>query len=168
MSSFAAAAEWDHHDAHFLKGKGKSKSKKGKSLHWLDANAAWKGKGKSKTGSQRPSVNAYNSEVFYGLEMKTSMDLNSTESSTTGKPGNALLDCGATASAGPEASVQGLIHSILAVDKGATVHCVHCAIQAALLQIWEWQMGSSQLSSFYYFNGFWDPSHFSYVLSSKP
>ena len=106
------------HDAHFLKGKGKSKSKK---RNWLDANAAWKGKGKSKTGSQRPSVNAYNSEVFYGLEMKTSMDLNSTESSTIGKPGNALLDCGATTSAGPEASVQGLIHSILAVDKGATV-----------------------------------------------
>ena len=128
MSSFAAAAEWDRHDAHFLKGKGKSKSKK---RNWLDANAAWKGKGKSKTGAQRPSVNAYNSEVFYGLEMKTSMDLKSTESSTIGKPGNTFLDCGATASAGPEASLQGLIHSI------------HCAIQAALLQIWERQMGSS-------------------------
>ena len=36
-------------------------------------------------------------------------------------PNLGLLDCGATASAGPETSVQKLINSVLAQDRGAAV-----------------------------------------------
>lgn len=102
------------------KGKGGLKGKKGKNLHMVDAFAAWKGKGKSKLKQSRPAVNAYASETFYGMEMQPASDLQSTSTASL-KPGCALIDCGATASAGPEESVKGLISSILAVDKGASV-----------------------------------------------
>ncbi len=48
MSSFAVTSEWDDYDAQILRGKGKSIFKKRKTIRWLDAEAAWKGKGKSK------------------------------------------------------------------------------------------------------------------------
>ena len=48
------------------------KSKKGKNSHYMDVNAAWKGKGKGKPPASfgRPPANAYATEAFYGLEMK--------------------------------------------------------------------------------------------------
>ena len=101
-----------------------SKSKKGsKSLHWLDANAVWKGKGKYRgpTSGCLP-VNAYASEMMYGLEMQPEhLDLHNTSVTSKMNPGSALLDCGATASAGPEASVQNLINSIVAADRQTSV-----------------------------------------------
>ena len=50
----------------------KDKSKKGKNSHYMDVNAAWKGKGKGKPPASfgRPPANAYATEAFYGLEMK--------------------------------------------------------------------------------------------------
>ena len=101
-----------------------SKSKKGsKSMHWLDANAVWKGKGKYRgPTSGRLPVNAYASEMMYGLEMQPEhLDLHNTSVTSKMNPGSALLDCGATASAGPEASVQNLINSIVAADRQTSV-----------------------------------------------
>jgi len=115
-------ADFDPYELYYMRGKGKGglKGKKGKNLHMVDAFAAWKGKGKSKLKQSRPAVNAYASETFYGMEMQPASDLQSTSTASL-KPGCALIDCGATASAGPEESVKGLISSILAVDKGASV-----------------------------------------------
>ena len=50
----------------------KGKSKKGKNSHYMDVNAAWKGKGKGKPPASfgRPPANAYATESFYGLGMK--------------------------------------------------------------------------------------------------
>ena len=115
-------ADYDPHELYYLKGKSKGgvKGKKGKNLHVADVYALWKGKGKSKSKQSRPAVNAYAAESFYGLEMQPSLDLHATSTASL-KPGCSLIDCGATASAGPEESVKGLISSILAVDKGASV-----------------------------------------------
>ena len=115
-------ADYDSHELYYMKGKSKGgvKGKKGKNLHVMDAYALWKGKGKSKSKPSRPAVNAYTSEMFYGLEMQPPLELHATSSASL-KPGCSLIDCGATASAGPEESVKGLISSILAVDKGASV-----------------------------------------------
>ena len=114
--------DYDSHELYYMKGKSKGgvKGKKGKNLHVMDAYALWKGKGKSKSKPSRPAVNAYTSEMFYGLEMQPPLELHATSSASL-KPGCSLIDCGATASAGPEESVKGLISSILAVDKGASV-----------------------------------------------
>ena len=101
------------------KGKGKGKSKKGM---FLEAQAQWyKGKGKSKSlGPPRP-VNAYASDMYLGgLEMSNTMDLAAVASSPT-RPELGMVDCGATASAAPDAVVKGLISSILECDKGARI-----------------------------------------------
>ena len=105
----AYMVDWETAELYYMIGKGKGKSKKGKSSHYMDVNAAWKGKGKgySSGSSGRPPVNAYAAEAFYGLEMKDLLNLHSTSSAAL-KPGHALLDCGATASAGPEDSVKSL------------------------------------------------------------
>lgn len=105
-------ADFDPYELYYMKGKGKGglKGKKGKNLHMVDAFAAWKGKGKSKLKQSRPAVNAYASETFYGMEMQPASDLQSTSTASL-KPGCALIDCGAPASAGPEESVKGTITS---------------------------------------------------------
>ena len=117
------AAEWEMADAYYMKGKGKPKGKgKGKSFNVVDMNAMWKGKGKSKNVPSCPAVNAYTAETqsFYGLELREPLEAHST-AATNMKPNLGLLDCGATASAGPETSVQKLISSVLAQDRGAAV-----------------------------------------------
>ena len=96
------------------KGKGKSKSKN----HFGSFKGYPKGKGPSASRFSFPGVNAY------GLEMLGSQSGQLMSSSTKGTsmvPGTGLLDCGATASAGPEASVQRLIAAVLEKDKGAVV-----------------------------------------------
>ena len=104
------------------KGKGKSKSKKGM---WMDAQVWTKGKGKTKNKSKDSSrsVNAYAADYFMGgLELSEGLELNSADAQSSGfNPQVGMLDCGATASAAPEAVVQGLITAILAVDKGARI-----------------------------------------------
>ncbi|CAE7329699.1 GIP, partial [Symbiodinium microadriaticum] len=104
------------------KGKGKNKGKKGM---WLDAQAWTRGKGKAKSKGKEPSrsVNAYSADYFMGgLELSEGLDLNSADVQSRGsRPQVGMLDCGATASAAPEAVVQGLITAVLAVDKGARI-----------------------------------------------
>ena len=132
FSSYAAES-WptytmDYHD-HYFVGKGKNKGRgKGKKGMWLEAQ--WmKGKGKSKSKVKEPSrtVNAYATDYFVGgLELSENLnenlELNSADA--LGHPDQVkvgMLDCGATASAAPEAVVQGLISAVLSVDRGARV-----------------------------------------------
>ncbi|CAE7893849.1 unnamed protein product, partial [Symbiodinium necroappetens] len=110
-------------DAHYLKGKSKGKGKpKGKQGMYFNADAAWKGKGKGKhhDSSQR-TVNAYASDFFAGgLELTSTLEATATVT-TEPTPELGMVDCGATASAAPEAVVKGLIASILEKDRGARV-----------------------------------------------
>ncbi|CAE7332984.1 unnamed protein product, partial [Symbiodinium sp. KB8] len=108
----------------FGKSKSKGKSKKG---HWMDVQGLWKGKGKGPKGKTKDgyrTVNAYSSEMFLGgLEVIHSLDLaaSSTPSTSSNAPQLGMLDCGATASAAPEAVVKGLISSVLSIDRGARI-----------------------------------------------
>ena len=52
-----------------------------------------------------------------------------------------MVDCGATASAGPEAVVRGLISSILTQDKAAQIG----PSLAPVFQVWEWPLGQGSL-----------------------
>ena len=111
----------DDYSSYYLKGKGKGKQKSKKGMH-LDAYAAWtKGKGKSKTaGNLQRSVNAYASQqdvLYHGLEMASTM---TTTTPTPSRPELGMVDCGATASAAPEAVVKGLISSIFGAGQGST------------------------------------------------
>ena len=104
------------------KGKFKGKSKKGMAMEaqaWMKGKGKAKGKGVGKDGPR--SVNAYSSEFFLGglevsevLEAAASHDVSSS-------PGTGMIDCGATASAAPEAVVRGLISAVLTQDKGAKI-----------------------------------------------
>ena len=108
----------------FGKSKAKGKSKKG---HWMDVQGLWKGKGKGPKGKTKDgyrTVNAYSSEMFLGgLEVIHSLDLAASSTATTSSnaPHLGMLDCGATASAAPEAVVKGLISSVLSIDRGARI-----------------------------------------------
>ena len=108
------------------KGKGKSAGKfPSKQAHMVhDMNWAYRGKGKGKPSNaqaSRPPVNAYSTQYdFSGLEMSTA-DLASASQESSLQPSFGMLDCGATASAAPDASVQGLIKAILQQDKGARI-----------------------------------------------
>lgn len=60
--------------------------------------------------------------MFYGLEMSaSSLEANAASTNSSLPRGSALLDCGATASSGPEESVKNLLNAILTVDRGASV-----------------------------------------------
>ena len=99
--------------------KGKGKSPKGKSQFGLGKGHMWKGRGKPFVRSQHPGVNAYGLEM---LGAASPSDFNAvTSKSDNISPSSGLLDCGATASAGPEASVQRLIAAVLEQDSSATV-----------------------------------------------
>ncbi|CAE7295575.1 GIP [Symbiodinium sp. CCMP2592] len=112
---------------HNFAGKGKSKGKgKGKKGMWLESQAMWnKGKGKTKGKSKdgNRSVNAYMAGEYFvgGLELKDSKEINSADSSSSPAAEVGLLDCGATASAAPEAVVQSLINAVLCHDKNARI-----------------------------------------------
>ena len=114
--------EWN--DAYYVsngKGKGKHKGKKGM---WTEAyaNGLWKGKSKGKGKSKDPlrSVNAYASDMFVGgLEI---LEANAAESpKPVTQPHVGMLDSGATASAAPDAVVQGLISAVLSHDSKAKI-----------------------------------------------
>ena len=57
--------------------------------------------------------------------------------------GLAISDSGATCSAGPEASVQRLIHSILAMDSGAQVE-VDTKVRPRF-SLWKWKVEPSPI-----------------------
>ena len=121
--------DYDFYEGYYInKGKASSKSKskgKGKKGAYLEAQAQWmKGKGKN-TGYGPPfrSVNAYGAFDMHlgGLEViQPTMDLAATTSTPT-RPEMGMLDSGATASAAPEAVIQGLISSILEQDRSAKI-----------------------------------------------
>ncbi|CAK9094309.1 unnamed protein product [Durusdinium trenchii] len=105
---------------------GKKGGKKGKQSHWMEAQAWHKGKGsstrfKGKGPSPRPPVNAYNSEVFFGgLEMQA-QEAGAPQPAPSLPATHGLLDCGATASAGPQLAVENLVSAILAKDSKAVI-----------------------------------------------
>ncbi|CAE7206830.1 unnamed protein product [Symbiodinium sp. CCMP2592] len=108
---------------YFNKGKSKGKFKgKGKKGMFMEAQAWMKGKGKNKgkgIGKDGPrSVNAYSSELFLGgLEVSEVFEAAASHD-VSSSPGTGMIDCGATASAAPEAVVRGLISAVLTQDKG--------------------------------------------------
>eukprot|EP00435_Cladocopium_sp_Y103_P031210 s50_g7.t2 len=118
----------------FSKGKGKGfkgKSKDQFSTYWdepgmysSDLMAFQKGKKGHFKGKGKTSANVYGldfnflepySSTLYPLELYTSADLH--PPSHVMPEGCGMLDCGATASAGPEASVKKLISSLCRVDE---------------------------------------------------
>ncbi|CAE7821609.1 GIP [Symbiodinium sp. CCMP2592] len=108
------------------KGKSKGKGKKG---YWTDMHlqAMWKGKGKSKNPKGKDpghrSVNAYATDMFVGgLELTDVLEVAASEiQKPVSKPHVGMLDSGATASAAPDAVVQGLISTILSHDRNAKI-----------------------------------------------
>ena len=74
-----------------------------------------------------PQVNVYTSDMF-GLEMdnKNAMELNASTTKTATlshmSSQHGLIDCGATASAGPQMAVEALIASVLAKDSQASIN----------------------------------------------
>ncbi|CAK9107021.1 unnamed protein product [Durusdinium trenchii] len=106
----------------FFTGK-KGGGKKGKNVPWLDAQACTKGKkgkGKSNAPVGRPSVNAYNTEMLFGA-LDLQAQINETERTVSPSETHGLLDCGATASAGPQIAVEQLISTIVDRDRQAVV-----------------------------------------------
>ena len=132
-------AELDAYLANKGKGRwGKGKSKQGMAVEGdLDSSwqvpawsheqfAAFKGKGKFPKGKGKPSANLYGMDV-YGLEMFPIEMMETTGCSvppprqSVVPPGYGMLDCGATASAGPGASVKKLILHLRGFDKDLNV-----------------------------------------------
>ena len=116
----------DFYSNYNFKGKSKGKSKKGM---FLDAQAAWKGKGKGKMKGKdtHRSVNAYSSDMvgnsifIGGLEVSEVMGLSSSSTPEGSASVSGMLDSGATSSAAPEAVVKGLIDAVLSRDPGARI-----------------------------------------------
>ncbi|CAE7746975.1 unnamed protein product, partial [Symbiodinium necroappetens] len=110
------AADMDDAYAYYFnkgKGKGKSKSKKGMVLEaqaWMKGKKSrMKGSGKDATSGHR-SVNAYATDLFLGgLEVSEAMAAGDSQAA----PSTGMIDCGATASAAPEAVVRSLIAAVL-------------------------------------------------------
>ena len=116
------------------KGYGKTKSKDQFAVAWEDwqvhdCSALYKGKQKGKpSGKMRSTVNVYGMEYhmleFQGLEMfplelYASSELH--QAPLTIPAGCGMLDCGATASAGPEASVKRMIGKLREYDSNLVV-----------------------------------------------
>ena len=126
----------------YLKGKGKGKSK---GLHVVSWDDGWygdsyenygmfKGKGKygkNVKGKYKPSLNTYVMDYDYHsaycLELFPLELFSTSQPSTTGPQrsvplGFGMLDCGATASAGPESSAKLLISKLREIDPQIGVH----------------------------------------------
>ena len=132
-------------DAYLFKGKGYGKFK-GKSNHMVSWDDGWydddlnnyvmsKGHGKygkSFKGKSKPSMNTYNMDFgymsSYVLELQplelfsTSQTVSSPTIQKTVPIGFGMLDCGATASAGPESSAKHLIAKLREHDPDIGVH----------------------------------------------
>ena len=129
-------------DAYLLKGKGKGKPK---GLHMASWDDVWygdsyenygmfKGKGKygkNVKGKYKPSLNTYVMDYDYHsaycLELFPLELFSTSQPSTTGPQrsvplGFGMLDCGATASAGPESSAKLLISKLREIDPQIGVH----------------------------------------------
>ncbi|CAL1129948.1 unnamed protein product, partial [Cladocopium goreaui] len=129
-------------DAYLLKGKGKGKFKGLHAVSWDDGwygdsyenYGMFKGKGKygkNVKGKYKPSLNTYVMDYDYHsaycLELFPLELLSTSQPSTTGPQrsvplGFGMLDCGATASAGPESSAKLLISKLREIDPQIGVH----------------------------------------------
>ncbi|OLP88348.1 hypothetical protein AK812_SmicGene30332 [Symbiodinium microadriaticum] len=116
----ALTMEYDHdpYDMYYLGGKGKKKGKT-KGHFGLGKGPMHKGK-HGKNPRMFPGVNAYGLEML-GSEGDLGKGCYASQEKDAIPPSSGLLDCGATASAGPEASVQRLIASVIEQDQGATI-----------------------------------------------
>ena len=103
-SSFMAGMD-PYYDIYYFKGKGKN---------WSS--------GKGTSAPPRSFVNSYTTEYF-GLDMstKSSKECHSTSLASTQGDFEGMVACGATASAGPELAVQGLIKAVVAQDHSAVI-----------------------------------------------
>ncbi|CAE6970715.1 unnamed protein product [Symbiodinium natans] len=121
--SFYIGEDWDYdyydYDNFAIqKGKGK-KGTFGKSHFGLSK--GWKGRGKTPFRSSVPGVNAYGLEMLGAADQGLTLDFNVATRGDAVSPNCGLVDSGATASAGPEASVQCLINAVLERDRSATI-----------------------------------------------
>jgi|OrbCmetagenome_4_1107370.scaffolds.fasta_scaffold49630_2 hypothetical protein len=111
----------------------------------MDYDAMWSSKGKGKSFSKSPttsSVNAYGIELYplefehdhmgiYPLEFlpttlkATDGPSTASQAASTLQPFEGMLDSGATASAGPQASVERLFQCLQKVDHKATMELNH-------------------------------------------
>ncbi|CAE7794539.1 unnamed protein product [Symbiodinium sp. CCMP2592] len=98
-------------------GKGKKKGKT-KGNFGLSKGPMHKGKG-GKPIRVHPGVNAYGMEMLGSLGDPSLFQASQERDAIS--PDSGLLDCGATASAGPEASVQRLIAAVIEQDSQATI-----------------------------------------------
>ena len=103
----------------FCVGKGKKKGKSKMSFA-IGKGPAWNQKGKNKSRLMPGGVNAYGMEML-GTEGSTLLDFKASQEADSLSPQSGLLDCGATASAGPEASVQRLVAAVLERDSKAQI-----------------------------------------------
>ena len=162
----------DPYHEHFFTGKSGKKGKgwkgRSKSAAWAEHDLSWITKGKGKS-DDRPTVNAYVQDMYgiNGLEMHEGphnpLELSSVSPGKVA-PHQGMLDCGATASAGPEASVQRLIEAVLRQDKSATVTVDQ---SASILSLREWSVGSSTVSGDPPIRSIWPPPSLSCVCSSE-
>ena len=110
--------DYDPYEMYYLGGKGK---KKGKTKGHFGLGKGPMNKGKNgKNPRMFPGVNAYGLEML-GSEGDLGKGCYASQEKDALSPSSGLLDCGATASAGPEASVQRLIASVIEQDQGATI-----------------------------------------------
>ena len=139
-----ADEEWD--DGSYamaaLPFKGRKGKGKGKNFHVVDevgnvyAFLPHKGMGKGKPQSKnRGNVNAYSAEAYdyHGLEFEIQTAEGAPKDGSLAAcdkggaqiieptPAHGMMDCGATCSAGPERSIQNLVHAILAKDSAAKI-----------------------------------------------
>ena len=97
------------------------KGYKGKSQYVMGKGTpSWKGKKPPIPRPYFPGVNAYGMEMMGSFSGLT-LEFNSATKRDSICLGGGLLESGATASAGPEASVQRLINAVLAQDSAASI-----------------------------------------------
>ena len=151
FGSYTMDMDDDYGYGYFIgKGKGGAKGK-GKRAMWMDNQAWMKGKGKnrgtkSSSKDTNRSVNAYMTDYFIGgLEVSDSMELNSASANPEADTSHVgMLDCGATASAAPEAVVQGLISAILSKDKTARIELDQSARPYFRFGNGRWEVGAGR------------------------
>ncbi|CAE7930388.1 unnamed protein product, partial [Symbiodinium necroappetens] len=132
---------------YFVGGKGKKKGKS-KSHFGMNKGPVIKGKG-GKHPRTFPGVNAYGLEML-GSEGATGHECQVSSEKDAIPPTSGLLDCGATASAGPEASVQRLIAAVIEQDSQAVI-----------------TIDQSRRPYFRYGSGAWGTAQFHVTLASS-
>ena len=116
----------DHWQENYYMNKNGKPKGKGKKGMWSEVQAMWKGRSKGKPSKGKDGyrpVNAYVTDMFVGgLELTEVLEAQTSEATKPEPtPQIGMLDCGATASAAPDAVVQGLIQAVLSHDRNAKI-----------------------------------------------